>query len=61
MGKGGPGKRAVGSNRKHKKFAKTHVRKEFELRHIDQVWEDVRKAPAEVLDSKSGPMGTTAR
>lgn len=61
MGKCGQGKRAVGGNRKHKKLCKTLVRKDFEIRHIDQVWEDVRKNPAEVTDNGAGPLGTTSR
>jgi bud site selection protein 20 len=59
----GVGKRQTGSkNRKHKKYHKALLRAQFEERHIDQVWEDVRKAPAEVvLPGVAGPSGTTAR
>jgi hypothetical protein len=60
---GGPGKRQTGSkNRKHKKYNKAFLREKFEERHIDQVWEDVRKAPTEVVQpGVVGPAGTTAR
>jgi bud site selection protein 20 len=60
---GGPGKRQTGSkNRKHKKYHKALLREKFEERHIDQVWEDVRKAPTEVVQpGVVGPDGTTAR
>jgi hypothetical protein len=34
-----PGKRRVGGNSKTKKWHKQGVRKKFEARHIDQVWE----------------------
>ena len=43
-------------------FAQQHTRNKFELRHIDQVWEDIRKHPSEVhVPGKSGPKGTTAK
>ena len=59
---GGPS-RKVGKNNGHKqKLNKQLIRKNFELRHIDQVWEDVRKPAAEVHQpGKAGPMGTTAK
>jgi hypothetical protein len=43
-----PGKRRVGGNSKTKKWHKQGVRKKFEARHIDQVWEvrRRRRAPA---------------
>lgn len=50
-----------GNLSKHKKFHKQLVRGKFEERHIDQVWEDVRKAPSEVVSGKAGPLGTTSR
>ncbi len=40
--------------------ADTHAGK-FEERHVDQVWEDVRKPAQEVHDGRSGPLGTTAK
>ena len=60
---GGPGKRQTGSkNRKHKTYNKAFLREKFEERHIDQVWEDVRKVPAEVhVPGVTGPAGTTSR
>lgn len=45
------------TNRKGHKLA---VRAQFEARHIDQVWQDVRKAEG-VTDGKIGPLGTTDR
>jgi len=39
---------------------KTRARKAFEARHVDQVWEDVRKE-YNVVAGKYGPMGTTDR
>mmetsp|Transcript_8972 Transcript_8972/g.19201 ORF Transcript_8972/g.19201 Transcript_8972/m.19201 type:complete len:141 (+) Transcript_8972:54-476(+) len=58
---GGPS-RKVGSSRKQgKKPHKQLSRGKFEARHIDQVWEDVRKpANAVHVPGKSGPKGTTA-
>ena len=55
-----PGKRKVGGNSKTKKWHKQGVRKKFEARHIDQVWEDVRKPPQLVHTAKAGPQGTTS-
>lgn len=59
---GGPS-RKTHSNKKHQQnFNKRLLRSKFEARHIDQVWEDVRKPAAEVhIPGKSGPQGTTAR
>lgn len=34
-------------------------RREFESRHVDQLWKDVRKPVDEVISSTSGPIGTT--
>ena len=45
---------------KSKKTYKQQLRAKFENRHIDQVWEDVRKEEG-VTDGKFGPVGTTAR
>ena len=58
-GSSGPGRRGTGSH-KSKKTHKVSVRQQFLTRHIDQVWEDVRKT-ASVHDGKTGPMGTTSR
>jgi bud site selection protein 20 len=55
----GPCKRKVNSGN-CRKFTKTGVRKKFAERHIDQVWEDVRKPPTLVHSSKTGPQGTTS-
>lgn len=59
---GGPS-RKVGNNKSHKENKnKRFLRKKFQARHIDQVWEDVRKPAAEVhKPGKTGPMGTTAK
>jgi bud site selection protein 20 len=58
----GSGKtRNVGGNSKTKKGHKLKRRKNFEARHIDQVWEDVRKLPAEVHTGATGPIGTTSK
>ncbi|KAK3265468.1 hypothetical protein CYMTET_25853 [Cymbomonas tetramitiformis] len=45
---------------KGKKGFKVAKRAHFEARHIDQVWEDVRKEEP-VHDGTHGPQGTTAR
>ncbi|KAG2422457.1 hypothetical protein HXX76_016027 [Chlamydomonas incerta] len=58
---GGVGKRKVGGDHKHRKTFKQQRRGQFQERHIDQVWEDVRKTPAQVHDGKHGPMGTTSK
>ncbi len=61
-GKGkGVGKRCVGTSHKQgKKPHKQHLRTKFLNRHVDQVWEDIRKPKAEVHQpGKSGPLGTT--
>jgi hypothetical protein len=39
-----PGKRRVGGNSNTKKWHKQGVRKKFEARHVDQVWEVRRRA-----------------
>jgi bud site selection protein 20 len=59
----GPGKRCVGTSHKQgKKPCKQHLRKKFENRHIDQVWDDIRKPPTMVhVPGKTGPIGTTAK
>ncbi|KAK9830430.1 hypothetical protein WJX72_011735 [[Myrmecia] bisecta] len=54
----GRGKRCVGSS-KCKKTHKQQLRGIFAARHIDQVWEDVRKEV--VHDGKQGPLGTTSK
>ena len=51
--------RGMGST-KSKKTHKAMLRTEFERRHIDQVWEDVRKEEG-VTDGVTGPVGTTDR
>ncbi|PNH04978.1 Zinc finger protein [Tetrabaena socialis] len=61
MGGTAPGKRKVGGDHKHRKTWKQQRRGEFQTRHIDQVWEDVRKPPSLVHNGKTGPMGTTAK
>lgn len=55
------GKRKVGGKHKHKKYNKQKLRTKFENRHIDQVWEDIRKPPQEVHNDTTGPLGTTAK
>lgn len=60
MGKAkGVGKRGVGSS-KSRKTHKQGLRAQFESRHLDQIWEDVRKAVI-VHDGKTAPVGTTDR
>lgn len=54
-----PGQRKTGSDHKHKKYNKQCLRGKFQERHVDQVWEDVRKPPSQVHDGKAGPLGTT--
>jgi bud site selection protein 20 len=58
---GAPGKRKVGGNSKTRKWHKQLIRGKFEERHVDQVWEDIRKPPKLVHDGKTGPQGTTAK
>lgn len=58
---GAPGKRKVGGNSKTRKWHKQLHRGKFEERHIDQVWEDIRKPPQLVHNGKTGPQGTTAK
>ncbi|KAL4452606.1 hypothetical protein ABPG75_008268 [Micractinium tetrahymenae] len=53
------------SKKTHSKGRKTKIHKragrsKFRARHIDQVWEDVRKEEG-VHDGKVGPLGTTDR
>lgn len=51
----------VGTGKKSRSVIhKTRARKAFEARHVDQVWEDVRKE-YNVVAGKYGPMGTTDR
>lgn len=58
---GAPGKRKVGGNSKTRKWHKQLLRGKFEERHVDQVWEDIRKPPQLVHNGKTGPQGTTAK
>mmetsp|Transcript_29934 Transcript_29934/g.54777 ORF Transcript_29934/g.54777 Transcript_29934/m.54777 type:complete len:150 (-) Transcript_29934:143-592(-) len=58
---GGNGKRKVGGNHKHRKTFKQLRRGVFQERHIDQLWEDIRKDPKLVHNEKTGPQGTTAK
>ncbi len=60
---GGPGGRKVNKGTKKGGGVNKRVtRKQFLARHIDQVWEDVRKPAADVhVPGAVGPMGTTAR
>ena len=55
--------RGVGGKHKHAKNSgsKQVLRGKFEERHIDQVWEDIRKPPQLVHNTEAGPSGTTAR
>ena len=60
MGKAkGVGKRGIGSS-KSRKTHKQQLRAQFESRHLDQIWEDVRKAVT-VHDGRTAPVGTTDR
>ena len=38
---------------------KQRRRREFESRHVDQLWRDVRKPPTDVVSGTTGPIGTT--
>mmetsp|Transcript_15677 Transcript_15677/g.47268 ORF Transcript_15677/g.47268 Transcript_15677/m.47268 type:complete len:148 (+) Transcript_15677:179-622(+) len=64
MPKGAKGTKGVGRRGTHShKSKKTHklgLRSTFLERHIDQVWEDVRKAEP-VKSDTVGPLGTTDR
>jgi bud site selection protein 20 len=55
------GRRKIGGQKKGAKLFKTGIRKKFEARHVDQVWQDVRKLPADVHGATVGPAGTTDR
>lgn len=55
---GAPGKKRTGGGQHGRKVCKSQTRKTFLARHIDQVWEDIRK-PQGVHDGKHGPLGTT--
>ncbi|KAK9907396.1 hypothetical protein WJX75_002951 [Coccomyxa subellipsoidea] len=62
------GKRRTGSgNSRRKGTFKTKQRQTFNSRHIDQVWEDVRKEQEAIVTfsadgkEKLGPVGTTSR
>ncbi|KAL6766322.1 hypothetical protein ACKKBG_A35560 [Auxenochlorella protothecoides x Auxenochlorella symbiontica] len=58
----GSGKsRKTHSSRKGTRVNKQGVRKVFRARHIDQVWEDVRREGSEVHNGSVGPLGTTSR
>lgn len=52
--------RKTGTPSRKTKIAKQASRSKFRARHIDQVWEDVRKVEG-VHDGKVGPLGTTDR
>lgn len=41
------------------KINKQRRRKEFERRHIDQVWKDLQQPNGDVINATTGPMGTT--
>ena len=59
----GSGKsKKTGTNRKGGSVHKRAIRKKFRERHIDQVWEDVRRPVEMVHDAGTyGPMGTMGR
>jgi hypothetical protein len=58
---GGGKSRNVGSSKSKKGFKQLR-RAAFQTRHVDQVWEDVRKPAEEVhKPGKQGPLGTTAQ
>lgn len=56
-----PGTSCITTTNNNTSAATHSCRGKFEERHIDQVWEDVRKPPQAVHDGKSGPLGTTAK
>ena len=59
MGSAGRSRKTHASGRRNKEIKRV-LRKTFESRHIDQVWEDVRRNPQEVyVAGKTGPSGTT--
>jgi hypothetical protein len=59
---GGGRSRKTHSSRKSGQINKRITRKKWLARHVDQVWEDIRKPAAEVHQpGLKGPMGTTAK
>lgn len=58
MGSAGRSKKTGSSSKGGSALHKRGVRKKFRARHIDQVWEDVRK-PAGVVTKTHGPIGTS--
>eukprot|EP00210_Caulerpa_lentillifera_P006761 g6461.t1 len=41
------------------KINKQRRRKEFERRHVDQLWKDVHRPISDVINTMTGPVGTT--
>jgi hypothetical protein len=59
---GGGRSRKTHSSRKSGQINKRVTRSKWLARHVDQVWEDIRKPAAEVHQpGVKGPMGTTAK
>ena len=58
MGSAGRSKKTGSSWKGGSALHKSGVRKKFRARHIDQVWEDVRK-PEGVVTKTHGPIGTS--
>jgi len=57
MGSAGRSKKTGSGGKGSSALHKRGVRKKFRARHIDQVWEDVRK-PEGVVTATHGPLGT---
>jgi bud site selection protein 20 len=57
MGSAGRSKKTGSGGKGSSALHKRGVRKKFRARHIDQVWEDVRK-PDGVVTATHGPLGT---
>ena len=59
MGSAGRSKKTGSSSKGGSALHKRGVRKKFRARHIDQVWEDVRKPKEVVVTQTHGPIGTS--
>ena len=57
MGSAGRSKKTGSGGKGSSALHKRGVRKKFRARHLDQVWEDVRK-PTGVVTNTHGPIGT---
>eukprot|EP00891_Asterochloris_glomerata_P002252 jgi/Astpho2/2252/e_gw1.00040.162.1_t len=57
---GGVGKRKVGSGNAQTKKTKVLRRRTFEARHLDLIWEDIRKEAVHSSADKKGPVGNSS-